>query len=253
MKADITEFIGKTNQMFGIIVLSEKEEILLNIHLKGKGIWEQLDQAIEENTDLLTQVTRIKLFNKHYPPLYLNKFTNLQKLYITGSGKLAFPDLNSLKTLSEISINQQSKAPELTNLRTATNLNKLEIGVFPPLNPVKINSIEDITSCDSISELTFGNVKLMNDDFRALSRMKNLRKLSLPQNIDVDTLAYLSVKLHKTESEELKPWQKLAMLYGENDIKINGKRRPFLSTKNDKEKIQKYEDQFSKLQMKYAV
>ena len=253
MKATITEFVGKTKQLFGIIVLSDKEEVKLKVNLKGKNIWNQLDQVIEDNINLLSEIKLIELYNRHHPPHYLNHFTKIQKLHIIGSVKLAFPKFNNHKELSEISINQQSKAPDLSNLKTAPNLKKLEIGVFPPLNPVKINNIEDIILCDSISELTFGNVKLINDDYRALSRMKNLRDLNLPQNIDVETLAYLSVNLPDTASQELRPWQKLAILYGENDIKINGKRRPFLSMKNDKEKIKKYEDQFRKLQMKYAV
>jgi len=178
---------------------------------------------------------------------------NLEDLYISGSGNLDFPDLSMLKKLTNISINRQSKAPNLTKLKTVPKLRTLEIGVFPPLSPLPLNNLDDIVQCKSLETLTFGNVKLSNLKLNKLSEMKHLKFLNLPQNVDVDTLAFLSTRLTNTKSGELKAWQKLRKPWNKNDIKINGKRRPYLSLANDQEKIKKYELQFNKLVQKYAV
>ncbi|HDR7687239.1 hypothetical protein [Bacillus toyonensis] len=68
---------------------------------------------------------------------------------------------------------------------------------------------------------------------------------------DLSSLQKLSVALPYTECEFFKPYVYMNDAIGGKNIMVTGRRRPFLNSKTDTVKMQKYEEQFKKLQEEY--
>ena len=153
--------------------------------------------------------------------------------------------MHNLLNLEEIHINGQGKPSSYEKLNTALNLRNLYIGDWSISTQVKVASFNVILKCKSLTKLYLSHFKIVEGSVRELASLTSLQELTLPQNISVEDLAYLSVKMPSVSSEELKAYQECNSTQG--NVKVNGKRMPYLDKERDKQKIQKYEADFEKL------
>lgn len=247
MEAEIIENVGKVKKEFRISINSAKNNIESREFL-GDTIWIQLDKFFKQKSNIISQVKTIRVFNRFHDIDYISKFINVENISIKAIYSPTFSKLNKLLKVKSISLNQ-SKPTKLKGISLIPNLKELRLGDFSFGKPFELIGTDEIINCKNIETLFISNVKIHDKEIRKLSAMKNLKILTLFQQIEVDTLAYLSVHLPNTISNELKAWQKCSCSNG--DIKINGKRRPYLWKSKDKDKILKYESEFNKLRNKY--
>ena len=179
----------------------------------------------------------------------INKFEKISKLLIMGAAELKLPSLVKLKNLREIHINQLSKPTRLENINTLMNLEELAIGDFSLVKPIELINLDELVKMKGLKKLILGNVKFLDKDVKKIERMNGLEELRLPQNLEVEELAYLSAKMPRTKSKELQPYQMCITQRG--DIKINGKRKPYLDRVRDKVRVEKYVKEFERIKQKY--
>ena len=225
-------------------------KLVFKEEIKGKDYIKKLNVLRNSHQSTFDQVSQAIIYNRHSTLDYLPIFKNITFLYLSGSTVLKFPKLISFKKLDQIHIDNFSKPTSLINLRTSKNLRELWIGSFTFNGPVMIESFDEIVNCKKLEKLVLSNSKFQEEELKKIIKMKSLKELIIHQKIETSTLAFLAAKLPKLKSNELKAWQKVPE--NPNQIKINGKRKPYLDIEKDKLKIGKYELEFEKLIESYA-
>ncbi|MBW4889518.1 hypothetical protein KXQ82_07320 [Mucilaginibacter sp. HMF5004] len=177
--------------------------------------------------------------------------------------------LESLTTTKTIVLIWNSKIAELWNLNANTNLSSLTIKGFSKLNnidpigkvenleylvleggmwkPLKIKSISSLANLTNLKYLRLANLKIEDGSLRPIGNLQNLEKLSVSNQFNTEEYAWLSVKLKNTTCNLFQPYIKLNQKISDNDIMVVGRRKPFLNSEKDKDKIQKYEQEFYRL------
>ncbi|MDX8350781.1 hypothetical protein [Cognatiyoonia sp. IB215182] len=110
-----------------------------------------------------------------------------------------------------------------------------------------IDTLEPLTDLPELRELRLVALKLGDDTLRPLERCKALTDLWLPNTFDVSEYAYLAAKRPDLRSNALRPYEILAHRMSGKDVMVTGKRRPFLNSKTDGDKMAKYQAQFEAL------
>jgi len=110
-----------------------------------------------------------------------------------------------------------------------------------------IDTLEPLTKLPKLQELRLVALKLGNDTLRPLERCMALTDLWLPNTFDVSEYAYLAAKRPDLRSNALRPYEVLEHRVNGKDVMVTGKRRPFLNSKTDSDKIAKYQVQFEAL------
>lgn len=253
MYTSIIEIVGKTRKDLTIAFREDSKSSEPNEYVKfsGDSVWNDFEEYYQKNVDRFEDTMLLSIYAQFNDLPYLAKFPNIKTLWIHSSRlPLGFPDMQKMIQLEEIRINGQSKPSSYENLDTALNLRNLYIGDWSIPSPVKVASFEVILKCKSLTKLYLSHFQIVEGSVRELVSIKSLQELTLPQNISVEDLAYLSVKMPFVISEELKAYQKCNSPFG--NVKVNGKRMPYLDKDKDKEKIQKYEADFEKLKMVFT-
>ncbi len=248
MNASITEIVGKTRKDLYIDFRLDKNssDPIEYAKFSGESVWKDFEEYYKNNVDRFQDTIGLNIYAQFNDLAYLAKFPNVKKLWIQGSRiPLGFPDMHNLLNLEEIHINGQGKPSSYEKLNTALNLRNLYIGDWSISTQVKVASFNVILKCKSLTKLYLSHFKIVEGSVRELASLTSLQELTLPQNISVEDLAYLSVKMPSVSSEELKAYQECNSTQG--NVKVNGKRMPYLDKERDKQKIQKYEADFEKL------
>ena len=147
---------------------------------------------------------------------------SLEGLYIS--------DFTKLKTLNGI-----EKAPKLERLSYGNAIWKTSI-----LND--LNVLEKT----KLKEFCFAGKKITEEDLTIYTRMPHLEILDFPTNLyTTEQLAWLVAKLPHVKGYALRPFVKFED--GEKDVLMCGKRKPFLSSKEDAARIKKNVYEFEKL------
>jgi hypothetical protein len=253
LNASITEIVGKTRKDLYIDFREDNNssERLEHAMFKGESVWKDFEEYYKNNVDRFQDTIGLNIYAQFNDLAYLAKFPNVKKLWIQGSRiPLGFPDMHDLLNLEEIHVNGVGKPSSYKNLNTALNLKNLYIGDWSIPTQVKVASFDVILKCKSLTKLYLSHFKIVEGSVRELASLTTLQELTLPQNISVEDLAYLSVKMPSVSSEELKAYQECNSSLG--NVKVNGKRMPYLDKDKDKQKIQKYEADFEKLKKVFA-
>lgn len=119
-------------------------------------------------------------------------------------------------------------------------------------NKQTAESLEPVSRMLSLRYLAFTNIKVMNGGLSPLAVLKGLETLELSNQFETREYAFLSVALASTQCDLFAPYRKLSSPIGGKDLMITGKRKPFLSSKDDKVRVAKYVAQFRALQDRYA-
>jgi len=250
MKAEIVEHINKSDNWI-TFTLRKGKSLVLAERFEGDGCDNSLIDFLESEKEILSQVKHISCYRTNKDLEHLKYFPSIECLNVRGGkSELRFPSLDGHIFLEQIHINDQAKETKLFNIDTAIALQRIFIGDFTFGKPVTLSNFDCILLCPKLESLYFSNAKFEEHELSKLTQLKTLTRLTLNQKYEVQKLAELSVLLPNIECEELKPWQKCESSNG--DIKINGKRRPYLNSKADQKRIRKYEIEFERLQKIYA-
>lgn len=249
MRVEINENINKTKKWV-TLKMSEKDEILSFEKFEGRNCMQELEQVLEKLSIQLKQADGLDYYIKNQGLQYLSYFPSIETLNIIGGRQLLyFPKTDELKELKVVHINQQSHPTELKGIANHQTLTRLYIGDFTFGKPIQLTGLDEIVKLNNLEELFLSNVRLDFEELYKLRTIRSLKKLTLNQRYRFEEFAELSVLLPNLESKELKPWQ--SCITDNGDIKINGKRKPYLDSKIDQEKIEEYERQFEMVRKKY--
>lgn len=251
MEIEINENITKSNPWITIRFSSNIKTQMVN-KFEGVNCFSELENFLTQESKIIKDCTSLKFFRRSQDLSILSYFKSLEILSIRGGKtELQFGRINHLTNLKKIHINEQSKPTNLKGIEKCKSIEHLYIGDFTFGKPVKLATTEYLAKNKSLKELFFSNTEIEFNELKKLKSMKNLKHLTLNQKYEFEEFAELSVLLPNVKSNEFKPWQNY--LSEKGDIKINGKRKPILDSNKHKSKIEKYEKEFTKLQMKYAI
>ncbi|HBG32179.1 MAG: hypothetical protein A2084_00900 [Tenericutes bacterium GWC2_39_45] len=155
--------------------------------------------------------------------------------------------MNKNTKLEGISLASFSKINNLLDFSNCSIRELAFTGNPATLQKVKLYNLDTLLTMQNLIFLELWSVKIPEQTFEVLLKLINLKELYLNANeFKTEQFAMLSVKLTNINVHNLGPyWEK-----GENVI-ILGSRKPMLNKNKDKEKIDKYVEEFALLQQKY--
>jgi len=163
-------------------------------------------------------------------------------------------DLKRNKNLRKLSIRDFSKISNIAEIQSAENLVSLSLegGMWKPL---RIDSLKPLINLKKLQYLRLMQIKVADESLEPIAELNNLKTLEISNQFPTKEYANLAVKLSKTDCSMFQPFHKVE-IKGEDgkliyDTMIIGKRKPFLLSTKDSERIRKYENQFEKLKKKY--
>ncbi|MEH7612957.1 hypothetical protein [Gottfriedia acidiceleris] len=116
---------------------------------------------------------------------------------------------------------------------------------------MKLDNLNDLSKLNNLKYLGLSNIKTNDESLEPVAFLKNLQILEISNQFPMEEYARLSVLLPNTKCDYFKPYIVLEDPIDDKDIMVIGKRKPFLNSKNDAKRIQKYKDQFEDSQIKY--
>ena len=251
MQIEINEHITKSNPWVTLSISNNQENVGFH-KFEGVNCDAELEQYLKSKSDVVKNCTELNFYRTNRDLSILSQFKSLTVLSVRGGKvELKIGNIDHLEKLNTIYINDQSNPANLKGIESLNSLEKLYIGDFSFGKPVVLMTMDYLIESKSIKELFFSNAVVGFNELKKLISMKNLEDITLSQKYEFEQFAELSVILPNVRSRELKPWQNC--LTEKGDIKINGKRKPYLDSKLHSDRIKKYEKQFKELQMKYAV
>ncbi|MGE0977307.1 internalin [Bacillus cereus] len=243
------DLVGVNTDVQKLSVDGETKNIELLGKLKIQELWvfavnqEQFDNIMTHVNPELLYVYKMRVENLSI----LQMMSNLREVYLCWNTKNT--DLWNFiynKNLTYLLIEDFSKLEDLTPIKDGGNLGGLYLGggITKALN---VKTLEPIGDLVRLNELTLMNIKVKDHSLEPLMNLKKLKKLNLSNQFPVEEYAKLSVVLQNTECEFFKPYVRMESTEGK-DIMMIGRKRPFLNSKTDIEKIKKYEQEFKNIQ-----
>ncbi len=154
---------------------------------------------------------------------------------------ISFDDFTRMHTLSEIPL-----APSLEELYFGDKV----------WNKYIVESLTPLAHAKTLKVLEFTAKKIEDNDITPLAEISNLEKLDFPTNLfTTEQVAWLTANIKNVDSSVLGPYKKLKspLKFGSKnaDVLVIGKRKPFLDSNLDKDRLQKYMQAFEGLVEKY--
>jgi hypothetical protein len=182
----------------------------------------------------------------------LARLPRLRNLKIEWNTRLTTLDaIGPLTGLETLILVDTPKVRDLSALTTLPNLAALEYsgGIW---NKQRAISLEPLAELPKLEELTLTNLSVESGGLRPLARCRALKTLHLSNQFDTEDYAYLSVALPNVECQAFQPWMRVQHAGGA-DTMITGRRKPFLNSATDGDRIAAYEAAFRKLQTRFAA
>jgi hypothetical protein len=158
-------------------------------------------------------------------------------------------DFSKNKKLRTVEITDFSKLQDLRQLSSAKQIENLTIGGGND-KPIKILTLEPIGTLKNLKYLSLTNLKLYDDTLRPIGQLKNLEKLEISNQFDVKEYAWLSSRMPNTICKHFQATRQVQFFTNNilvYDTMVTGRRKPFLLSTKDNEKIEKYISDFQKL------
>ncbi|WP_242307679.1 leucine-rich repeat domain-containing protein [Bacillus cereus group sp. BfR-BA-01524] len=248
----LKDLAGINEDVQEIAISGKTKNIELLGKLKIKELWvfavnqEQFDNIMTHVNPELLYVYKMRVENLSI----LQMMSNLREVYLCWNTKNTdLWDLSYNKNLSYLLIEDFSKLEDLTPMKDGENLGGLYLGggITKALN---VKTLEPIGDLVRLNELTLMNIKVQDRSLEPLMNLKRLKKLNVSNQFPMEEYAKLSVVLQNTECEFFKPYVRMESTEGK-DIMMIGRKRPFLNSKTDAEKIRKYEQEFKTVQEEF--
>jgi Leucine-rich repeat (LRR) protein len=221
--------------------------------------------ANAKNIDRLKDLNITKLWLIGGKDKELNKIFDLVKPQFLNIYQVLSKDLSIIETLvntETIILRWNSKSDKLWNMTHNIELKALVIEDFSKISsieeignavnldyliieggmwtPIKLDTLKPLSNLLKLQFLRLANMRIKEDGLRLIANLKGLKELNVSNQFETIDYAYLSVKLPNTKCDSFKPYITYNKPIGNNDTMITGKRKPFLNSKDDKDKIEKY-------------
>lgn len=159
-------------------------------------------------------------------------------------------DLSKNTFLKSLSITDFSKLNDIAPLQKNTGLELLQLsgGIWNSLN---LNTLQPLRYLKNLKYLGLSNIKVKDESLEPISELEGLKELEISNQFPTEEYARLSVTLPNTKCYCFEPYIFLSSPIDDKDVMVVGKRKPFLNSKVDVKKLQKYEEQFKAYQEKY--
>ena len=233
------------------------------MHVRELGSIVQADAAYavglrQRDFDRLTEVLRTTKLRFYDMPVEditsLGRVGSLRSLMIEWNTKLlSLAALASLTDLTTLSIVDTPKVKDLTPLAALTKLRALEYsgGIW---NKNTAESLEPVGRLPALEELQLSNIRVLSGGVRPLANCRALRRLAVSNHFPTEDFAYLSVALPDTDCWLFAPYVPIdTPAEDDADVMVVGSRKPFLNSKKDAARLQRYEDDFRRLQDQAAA
>ncbi|EJQ36452.1 hypothetical protein IEE_05349 [Bacillus cereus BAG5X1-1] len=246
------DLVEVNNDVQKLSVDGKTKNIELLGKLKIKELWvfavnqKQFDKIMAHVNPEVLYVYEMRVENLSI----LQMMSNLRELYLCWNTKNTdLWDFSYNKNLSYLLIEDFSKVEDITPIKDGENLRGFYLGggITKALN---VKTLEPIGDLVRLNELTLMNIKVKDRSLEPLMNLKELKKLNLSNQFPMEEYAKLSVVLQNTECEFFKPYVRMESTEGK-DIMMIGRKRPFLNSKTDVEKIRKYEQEFKNIQEEF--
>lgn len=160
-------------------------------------------------------------------------------------------DITKNQLLKSLFIEDFSKLSNLSSLNNNLKLEYLNLsgGMW---NSLKLDNLKDLSNLNNLRYLGLSNIKTKDEFLEPIAFLKNLEILEISNQFPTEEYARLSVLLPNTKCDYFEPYIVLPDPIDDKDIMVTGKRKPFLNSKDDAKRIQKYKDQFEDFQIKYS-
>ena len=251
--SDISEFDFSKNE---ISITADAKNINLLENAKIDKLW--LFGAKEKDIDRVFKIIQPEYVNLYQ--LLAKDLTCLEQLKCKtlladwNTKALKLWDLKRNGDLRKLSIRDFSKISNIDEIQVAKNLVSLSLegGMWKPL---KIDSLKPIIHLEKLEYLRIMQIKVADESLKPIAELNNLKTLEISNQFPTKEYANLAVKLSKTDCSMFQPFHKVE-IEGEDgkliyDTMIIGKRKPFLLSTKDGERIKKYETEFEKLKKQY--
>ena len=245
---------------------SESRQLHVKTDVKNKHLLAYL--KIDALWLLGAKETDIKEFYSKLKPKYFNLYHVLAKdftvleelsevhtLMIEWNTKVeTLWDLTKNHKLRKLAIRDCSKIIDFGELKNAKQLESLAInGGFNKKQIVK--NLDWLYNLHQLKYFNFSNVSLQEGSIREISSLKKLEELDISNQFDTEDFAFLTAKMAYTKCSLFSPFCKVNLCDEEGnmskDIMITGKRKPFLHSATDREKINHFVEKFENLKLKH--
>lgn len=182
----------------------------------------------------------------------LASLPRLRNLKVEWNTRLTTLDaIGRLTRLETLILVDTPKVRDLSALAALSNLTAFEYsgGIW---NKQRAISLEPLGELPLLEELTLTNLTVESGGLRPLARCRSLTTLHLSNQFDTEDYAYLSVALPNVECPAFRPWMRVHHAGGA-DTMITGRRKPFLHSATEGDRIAAYESAFRKLQARFAA
>ena len=160
-------------------------------------------------------------------------------------------DMSENLALEGLYISDFTRLHTLRGIEKAPNLERLSFGdaIWSTSDLKDLNPLEN----SRLKDFSFSGKSIETEDISIYTKMPNLEVLDFRSNLyTTEQLAWLVAKLPNVKGYSLRPFIKFKRdTVDPKDVLICGKRKPFLSSIEDAQKIKVYVDKFEKLVAKY--
>jgi len=130
----------------------------------------------------------------------------------------------------------------LDDLAKATSLEELELGDMISKPKVVFESLDPLARLDALTSLRLVVQRVDDDRVQPLGALRRLRRLTSPLNLwTTEQCAWLRAHLpEEAEGAVLEPVARMRTSLGSRDTRVIGRRKPWLNSDKDSERIARY-------------
>lgn len=179
--------------------------------------------------------------------------------YFFNQGCNRLWDMSKNSALKGLSINDFSKLHNLDDIVTAPNLEFLDFGNMV-WDKLILDTLKPLCAT-KLKYLRFNAKKIIDNDITPIAKITTLEELVFPTRIfETEQIAWLTAKLVNVKSSSLGPYHKIdtpikwetSRGIKMKDTYIHGKGKPFLDSNLDKNRINKYVEEFQEMVKKFS-
>jgi hypothetical protein len=251
--SDISNFDFSKNE---ISITADAKNLNLLQNIRIDKLW--LFSAKEKDIDRIFKIIQPEYVNLYQ--ILAKDLTCLEQLKCKtlvldwNTKALKLWNLKKNDNLRKLSVRDFSKISNINEIQNAKKL--LSLSLEGELKDLKIDSLSPLIHLKKLQYLRLMQIKVADESLEPISGLNNLKKLEISNQFPTKEYANLTVKLPKTECSMFQPYQEVEIKdeYGNlvYDRMIIGKRKPFLLSKKDQTRIEKYEKEFEKLKNNYV-
>ena len=202
-----------------------------------------------ERLGALLQTRALALYDVQVEDLSpLRQIEGLEWLSLTWNTKVSsLQPLAALQGLRRLSISDTPKVRDLEPIAALTDLVALNYsgGIW---NRATAETLEPLASLNALEELVLTNIRVLHNGLRPLARCRRLRALELSNQFDTADYAFLSVAIPGAACRHFAPYVPLGIEGMKADVMVVGRRKPFLDSNRDADRLARYVAAFEQLQ-----